>query len=91
MLDVVRAFEAASGQKVPYRIVGRRPGDIAACYADPLLAKTLLGWQAQYGLEEMCRDAWRWQSMSNVENPKGDLTTIIENETPGQVDHVEIH
>jgi UDP-glucose 4-epimerase len=67
VLDVVRAFEAASGQKVPYRIVGRRPGDIAACYADPSLAKSLLGWQAQYGIDEMCRDAWRWQSMSHVD------------------------
>jgi UDP-glucose 4-epimerase len=64
VLDVVRAFEAASGRKVPYRIVGRRPGDIAACYADPSLAKNMLGWQAQYSIEEMCRDAWRWQSMS---------------------------
>ncbi|MDO8989426.1 MAG: UDP-glucose 4-epimerase GalE [Sideroxyarcus sp.] len=64
VLDVVRAFEAACGKKVPYKIVGRRPGDIAACYADPSLAKTLLGWQAQYGIDEMCRDAWRWQSMS---------------------------
>jgi UDP-glucose 4-epimerase len=66
VLDVVRAFEVASGRKVPYRIVGRRRGDIAACYADPSLAKTLLGWQAQYGINEMCRDAWRWQSMSQV-------------------------
>lgn len=66
VLDVVRAFEVASGRRVPYRIVGRRPGDIAACYADPSLAKTLLGWQAQYGIDEMCRDAWRWQSMSCV-------------------------
>ena len=66
VLDVVRAFEAASGRKVPYRIAGRRPGDIAACYADPSLAKTLLGWQAQYGIDEMCRDAWRWQSMSGA-------------------------
>jgi UDP-glucose 4-epimerase len=65
VLDVVRAFEDACGRKVPYRIVGRRPGDIAACYADPSLAKTLLGWQAQYGIQEMCRDAWRWQSMSH--------------------------
>ena len=66
VLDVVRAFEAASGRKVPYRIAGRRPGDIAACYADPSLAKTLLGWQAQYGIDEMCRDAWRWQSMPDA-------------------------
>jgi UDP-glucose 4-epimerase len=66
VLDVVRAFEEASGERVPYRIVGRRPGDIATCYADSSLAKTLLGWQAQYGIDEMCRDAWRWQSMSRV-------------------------
>lgn len=66
VLDVVRAFEAASGRRVPYQIVERRPGDIAAYYADPSLAKTLLGWQAQYGINEMCRDAWRWQSMSHV-------------------------
>ena len=66
VLDVVRAFEVASGRRVSYRIVGRRPGDIAACYADPSLAKALLGWQAQYGIDEMCRDAWRWQSMSHV-------------------------
>jgi UDP-glucose 4-epimerase len=66
VLDVVRAFEKASGQKVPYRIAGRRPGDIAECYADPTLAKNLLGWQAQYGIEDMCRDAWRWQSMPNT-------------------------
>lgn len=65
VLDVVRAFEDASGKKVPYRIVGRRPGDIATCYADPSLAKVLLGWETQYGIEDMCRDAWRWQSMSH--------------------------
>ena len=65
VLDVVRAFEAASGRRVPYRIVGRRPGDIAVCFADPSLAKSLLGWQTQYGIEEMCRDAWRWQNMVN--------------------------
>lgn len=64
VLDVVRAFEAASGKKVPFQIIGRRPGDIAACYADPSLAKKLLGWQAKFGIDEMCRDAWRWQSMS---------------------------
>lgn len=64
VLETVRAFEKASGRKVLYRIVGRRPGDIAACYADPALAKKLLGWQAEYGIDEMCRDAWRWQTMS---------------------------
>ena len=55
------AFAAASGKPVPYRIVERRPGDIAQCYADPALARKLLGWQAQLGLDAMCADAWRWQ------------------------------
>lgn len=68
VLDMVSAFEGASGRSVPYRIVGRRPGDIAACYADPSLARRVLGWQAQYGIEVMCRDAWRWQSMSHVDD-----------------------
>lgn len=62
VLDMVHAFEKASGRKVPYQIVGRRSGDIACCYADPSLAKSVLGWQAQYGIQDMCRDAWRWQS-----------------------------
>ncbi len=64
VLDVVKAFEAASGRTVPYRMVGRRPGDIAACYADTSRALSLLGWKSRYSLGEMCRDAWRWQSMS---------------------------
>jgi UDP-glucose 4-epimerase len=67
VLDVVRAFEEASGKKVPYQLVDRRPGDVAQCYADPSLAKQLLGWEARRGLAEMCADAWRWQSA----NPKG--------------------
>lgn len=67
VLEMVRAFETASGRQIPYRIVGRRPGDIASCYADPALAKSLLDWQVQFGIEEMCRDGWRWQSM----NPAG--------------------
>ena len=61
VLDMVRAFEAASGRPVPYALVARRPGDIAACYADPALAERLLGWTAKRGIDEMCRDAWRWQ------------------------------
>jgi UDP-glucose 4-epimerase len=61
VLDMVRAFERASGRKIPYRIVGRRAGDIAACYTDPQLAHALLGWRAELGLERMCRDTWRWQ------------------------------
>lgn len=67
VLDMVRAFEKASGRKVPYKIVDRRPGDIATCYADPALAERLLGWKAQLGVERMCEDAWRWQ----VKNPDG--------------------
>lgn len=65
VLDMVRAFEKASGRSVPYRIVDRRPGDIAACYADPSLAYELLGWRAVRDLDTMCRDAWRWQSMNS--------------------------
>jgi UDP-glucose 4-epimerase len=67
VLDMVRAFEAASGRPVPYRIVARRPGDIATCYADPAQAEQLLGWKARRGIAEMCADGWRWQSM----NPNG--------------------
>ncbi len=67
VLEMVRAFETASGRSVAYRIAPRRPGDIATCYADPSLAKELFGWQAQKNLEDMCVDAWRWQSM----NPQG--------------------
>ena len=61
VLDMVRAFEKASGRRVPYALVPRRPGDIAACYADPTLAKKLLGWQAKHGIDQMCADSWRWQ------------------------------
>jgi len=61
VLEMVRAFAAASGRPVPYRVVGRRPGDIAQCYADPSLARETLGWQAQLGIDAMCADTWRWQ------------------------------
>lgn len=67
VLEVVRAFEVASGKSVPYRIVERRPGDIAQCYADPSIAERILGWKAQRGIEKMCRDAWNWQE----NNPRG--------------------
>ncbi|MCK4690981.1 MAG: UDP-glucose 4-epimerase GalE [Desulfuromonadales bacterium] len=67
VLQMLQAFEQACGKAIPYEIVDRRPGDIASCYADPSLAHELLGWQAQLGLEQMCEDAWRWQSM----NPNG--------------------
>ena len=62
VLDIVQAFERASGRPVPYTIAPRRPGDIASCYADPQRAFELLGWRAERGLEAMCIDAWRWQS-----------------------------
>ena len=67
VLEVVRAFETASGHSVPYRIVDRRPGDIAQCYADPSCAERELDWKAHRGILEMCRDAWNWQ----VNNPSG--------------------
>ena len=67
VLEVVRAYAAASGRPVPYRIAPRRPGDVAACWADPARAHTLLGWQARLDLARMCVDSWRWQSM----NPQG--------------------
>ena len=63
VLEMVRAFEAASGKQVPYKIVDRRPGDIAACYADTAHAERELGWKAQFDIARMCTDAWRWQSL----------------------------
>lgn len=67
VLDVVKAFEKVNGVKVPYSIKPRRPGDIATCYCNPAKAKAELGWKAQYGVEEMCRDSWNWQK----KNPNG--------------------
>lgn len=67
VLDVVKAFGKACGKEIPYVIKDRRPGDIATCYSDASLAKEELGWEAQYGIDEMCADSWRWQSM----NPNG--------------------
>ncbi len=67
VLDVVKAFEKACGHEIPYVIKPRRPGDIATCYSDATLAKEELGWEAQYGIDEMCADSWRWQQM----NPNG--------------------
>jgi UDP-glucose 4-epimerase len=61
VLEMVRAFGQASGRPVAYRIVGRRAGDIAQCYADATLARDLLGWRAVLGIDAMCADAWRWQ------------------------------
>ena len=67
VLDMVKAFEKASGKKIPYSIAPRRAGDIAKCYADPQYAKEILGWKAQKGIDAMCEDSWRWQST----NPNG--------------------
>lgn len=67
VLDVVKAFEEATGQAIPYKITDRRPGDAAVCFADPSKAKKELGWQAERDLETMCRDVWNWQS----QNPNG--------------------
>jgi UDP-glucose 4-epimerase len=67
VLETVRAFEKATGRKVPYELAARRAGDIASCYADASLAAHALGWHARLGLEDMCRDAWRWQAS----NPDG--------------------
>ena len=67
VLDVVKAFEKACGKKIPYEIKPRRAGDIATCYSDATLAKKELGWEAEYGIDEMCADSWRWQS----QNPNG--------------------
>jgi len=67
VLEILRAFENASGKDIPYKIVERRPGDIAVCFADPTLAKKELGWIAEKGILDMCADSWRWQS----NNPEG--------------------
>jgi len=67
VLELVREFEKASGKAIPYRIVARRPGDVATCFADPSLAESLLGWKAKLDISAMCQDAWRWQS----KNPQG--------------------
>ena len=67
VLDIVEAFERISGKDIPFQIVGRRPGDISACYTNPAYAKEKLNWKAEYELDEMCEDTWRWQS----QNPDG--------------------
>ena len=67
VLDVLHAFEKACGKTLAYEIVARRPGDVAACYADPEKAARELGWHAEFGIERMCADSWRWQS----QNPNG--------------------
>ena len=67
VLEMIKAFSLACGRELPYRIAARRPGDVAACYADPAYAAKVLGWRAERGIEQMCADSWRWQSR----NPDG--------------------
>ncbi|XP_028406296.1 UDP-glucose 4-epimerase-like isoform X2 [Dendronephthya gigantea] len=67
VLEMVKAFEKASGKKIAYKIAGRRAGDVATCYADPSLAERELGWKTERSLDEMCEDSWRWQ----IQNPQG--------------------
>ena len=67
VMDILHAYEKACGKTLPYTVDPRRPGDIAACYADPAKARDVLGWSAKYGIEEMCASSWKWQSM----NPNG--------------------
>ena len=67
VLDLVKAFSKVSNREIPYKIVERRAGDIAMCYADPSKAEIELGWKAEYGIDDMCQDSWRWQS----QNPNG--------------------
>ncbi len=69
VLEVIQSFEKASGKRIPYEIVGRRPGDLAEYYADPSFAKKVLGWEAKLDIDRMCADSWRWQK----NNPKGYL------------------
>ena len=81
VLEVVQAFQTASAKNIPYAITDRRPGDVAASYADAALAHQLLGWRAQKGLQDMCADAWRWQQ----KNPDGYESRIDSRETKVEV------
>ena len=67
VLDIVKAYEKATGKKINYKIAPRRPGDIDECYADPTKAREVLGWEAKFGIEDMCRDSAHWQEL----NPNG--------------------
>ena len=77
VLQVIRAFEEASGQPVPYRIAPRRAGDVAAYFADASEAAKVLGWQARHSLADMCADAWRWQQTSCVQTKKSQTQTLL--------------
>jgi UDP-glucose 4-epimerase len=79
VLEMVRAFEKASGRPVPYRITDRRPGDLAEYFADPALARELLGWQTELGIDRMCADVWRWQQYA-AESTSQSETAIVNSE-----------
>ena len=66
VLEMIEAFKEVSNQEIPFEVVGRRKGDVAECYADPLFAIKTLNWSAKLGLKEMCRDSWNFQCKSNV-------------------------
>jgi UDP-glucose 4-epimerase len=76
VLEVLKVYEKVCGQKIPYEIVERRPGDVACCYADPSLAKDEINWESELGLHEMCKHAWNWQiqfgRLSEMKKKKGD-------------------
>ncbi len=67
VLEIINGFKKASGKEIPYEVVARRPGDIAACFASPKKAEKELKWKAELGVDKMCEDSWRWQSS----NPDG--------------------
>jgi UDP-glucose 4-epimerase len=71
VLEMIQAFERASGRSIPYEIVQRRAGDLPEYYADPSLAHKLLGWEAKYDIDRMCEDSWRWQVQNPAGYPKG--------------------
>ena len=65
ILEILKTFEAVCGRKIPFKCESRREGDMARCYADPILAKAELGWESELGIDDMCRDAWNWQMQSS--------------------------
>jgi UDP-glucose 4-epimerase len=86
VLEMIHAFEAASGREIPYQFVPRRPGDIAECYTDPSFAKRVLDWEARLGVEAMCADGWKWQrwAAENLHQEPSDETRTLAEDTQGQ-------
>ena len=85
VLEMIHAFETASGRKIPYEFVPRRPGDVAACYTDPSFAKRTLGWEAHLGVEAMCADGWKWQcwAAENLRPQEHDDVGTVDGDTNG--------